>query len=157
MFHSLVVTIYSNSLLILLLIILSDCQCVFAYSPSFLRSEYTNVLNKWYAYNSTSNSFELIPDSNFPTIPALNSVAFSSDGHFLNATFFLSSDFQAKPSIHRPSYVIWIDSDSNNQTGYGGGADYAVIVEFHNDTHTWSRIFEEFSSTGPARIIDRVD
>jgi hypothetical protein len=89
-------------------------------------------------------------------IPGLESVGYSSDGHFLNATFYLSSSFENPPSMHRPSYVIWIDADSNNQTGYTG-ADFAVAVEFHNDTNTWSRIFEEFSVAGKARVIDKDD
>jgi hypothetical protein len=51
---------------------------------------------------------------------------------------------------------MWIDADSRNNTGLTG-ADYGIFVEYHNDTHTWSKIFEEFSMDGSARIIDKQD
>ena len=126
----------------------------FATSPPFIRHVIDNNFDYWNIIEPRRGS---IPKSSadISFIPSLESVGYSSSGQFLNATFFLSAPFEQKPLMHLPSYIMWIDSDNNNKTGINR-ADYAVIIEWNNDTNTWNRIVMEFSHDN-AKVLERND
>ena len=47
---------------------------------------------------------------------------------------------------------MFIDSDLNNQTGIKG-IDYKVEIQWDNNTKTWTRVFEEWSTNGKSRVL----
>jgi hypothetical protein len=79
-------------------------------------------------------------------------VSYFSDGHFLNATLWLG--FPLNVNIFQDgtivNYGMLVDADSNNNTGWGG-VDYKIQNSWRNGT--WTRTFEEWSSTGLSRLL----
>jgi hypothetical protein len=81
-------------------------------------------------------------------------VNYFSDGRFLNATLWLLSQFNEKPSessSNRISYGMYIDADSNEKTGWQG-VDYQMEIAWQNGT--WTRTLVEYSSLSDIRILE---
>lgn len=141
--------------------------------PSFVRQE-INVTNTddgkshiWYdIYNGGSignftQFFQPLSTRELnvlDNLDKLQSVSYTSDGHFLNATLWLSNSFKPIPQCGcTPSYAMLIDADSNNRTGSHGGVDYMAQVIWNNKTNSWTYDLEEFSLTNTGRVIEKID
>jgi hypothetical protein len=116
-------------------------------SSSFARQEIEDGGNDWiYSINASYAS------TNITSFSGIETVSYSSDGKFLNATLWLTSPFEEKPSASALHYLMYIDVDSNNKTGYTG-ADYAVGIRWDNHTGTWFREFLEFSLYNKMKVV----
>ena len=136
----------SRSVLIFFLITLLQIPIAsFASSPSFVRQEIRDDVTDWKYFNDSS-----LEAQNKTAMPNLEAVSYSSDGKFLNATLWVHPSFNQKPSDAGQHYLIYIDVDANNRTGFTG-ADYAVGIRWENDT--WWDEFMEWSSHGKVRAI----
>ena len=100
---------------------------------------------------------EIMLDNNI-TLPNIESVSYSSNGNFLNITFWLSNrngdspTFEQEPTEGNPHYVVYLDVDANPETGYTG-ADYAFGVRWIDRVKAWYKEFVEFSSTGKQKSL----
>ena len=121
-------------------------QRAFAESPAFGRQtiidDSSDWLDVWRGENTHSGS-------NYIDIEAAN---YYSDGRTLNATLWLPSFKEIPTSGKKINYGMYIDADLNNRTGIKG-IDYKVEIEWDNKSKTWTRVFEEWSSTGKSRTL----
>ena len=78
----------------------------------------------------------------------IESVDYSSDGKFLNATMWLAGPIHQYPeNVSQVIYRMLIDVDSNRATERDG-VDYQVEIQWNNKTKTWIRFFTEYSTQG---------
>jgi hypothetical protein len=141
-------------LAILLVIPLITCykilvQDTFAISsPSFQRQELIlgsgNLLNM-FNENSTVTGLKHID---------IESVSYFSNGTDINATLWLANFTISPPGHENVNYGMYFDADSNNRTG-SGGVDYKVEISWNNESQTWTRVFEEWSSSGKNKTLDK--
>lgn len=117
----------------------------FAFSPSFVRQELRDDDSDWKYFNGSRSGAQ-----NATAMPNLEAVSYSSNGKFLNATLWLYPSFNLKPSDSGQHYLMYIDVDADNRTGYTG-ADYAVGIRWQNET--WWDEFMEWTSHGKVRAI----
>ena len=47
---------------------------------------------------------------------------------------------------------MFIDADMDNKTGIEG-IDYKVEIHWHNETGTWTKVLEQWSSSGQIRAL----
>jgi hypothetical protein len=120
----------------------------FASSPSFPREELTFPSGSWFdtlSGESTRNGTNYID---------IQSVSYFSNGRHLNATIWLA-DFLVSPKDYElVNYGMYFDADSNNETGVSG-IDYKVEVSWNNESGTWKRVFEEWSSSGQSKTLSK--
>jgi hypothetical protein len=84
----------------------------------------------------------------------IQSVSYFSNGRHLNATIWLA-DFVINPKDYElVDYGMYLDADSNNETGLSG-IDYKVEVSWNNESGTWTRVFEEWSSSGQSKTLSK--
>src|SRR5690349_4784465 len=83
----------------------------------------------------------------------LQDISYYSDGRFLNATLWLASFNPTPPTDRNVNYGMYIDADMNNNTGIAG-VDYHVEIQWHGETKTWTKVFEQWSSSGLHRTLD---
>src|SRR5215203_3522629 len=82
----------------------------------------------------------------------IQSISYFSNGRYLNATLWLA-DFVTNPNdFENVNYGIYFDADSNNRTGLSG-IDYKVETSWSNETRTWTRMLEEWSSNGKSKVL----
>ncbi|HKQ20623.1 MAG TPA: hypothetical protein VJS91_01160 [Nitrososphaeraceae archaeon] len=149
MLHIILLLIFLSTLVIFIIAssdFYAESQQAFAESPAFGREtiidEPSDWLDVWRGIN-TNNGSERID---------IEAVNYYSDGMTLNATLWLSS-FSEVPSLGKQvNYGMYIDADLNNETGIKG-IDYKVEIEWDNKSKTWTRVFEEWSSTGKSRTL----
>jgi hypothetical protein len=127
---------------------LSQEICAITSSPSFPRQEIQDAGYDWIYYSNAS-----YVQKNITIFPSIESVSYSSDGKFLNITFWLSSPFEENPSEGGQHYIVYVDADADNNTGFTG-ADYAFGVRWDNSTNTWFKEFLEFSMYGKIKVIN---
>jgi hypothetical protein len=117
-------------------------------SPSFQRQELTLDSGSWFdmfSGKSTRNGANYID---------MQSVSYFSNGTYLNATLWLAN-FTVNPNDYeRVDYGMYLDADSNNRTGLSG-IDYKVEVSWDNKNRTWTRAFEEWSSSGGSKTLSK--
>jgi len=120
---------------------------VFALSPAFPRQEAKDEPVDWIDMmtqerNTTGNGYTDIRRVNY-----------FSDGNILNTTLWLKARPDRIPSDYGNlvSYGIYIDADSDKETGWGG-VDYQMEIAWQNEM--WIRRLVEYSSLGDARILD---
>jgi hypothetical protein len=143
---------------------------IFAF-PSFVRQE-VNVSNpnenshQWFdlKHGKYIGIIQLFPHPTQRQLQVLNnlsrlaSVSYTSNGQYLNSTFWLSKPFKPSPLCScNPSYALEIDADSNKHTGNINGIDYMAQILWNNKTNNWTYDLEEFSSTNSARVIEKID
>ena len=123
--------------------------CILAETSSFPRHEIEDAKND--TISDVSNNYTI---SQTNKIPDIESVSFSSDGEILHTTIWLSSTFEEKPTQLVLRYLMYIDVDTNNETGLSG-ADYAIGIRWDNQTGTekWYREFLEFSQYNKQKYI----
>jgi hypothetical protein len=84
----------------------------------------------------------------------IQSVSYLSNGRHLNATIWLAG-FNVSPKDYElVDYGMYFDTDSNNETGLSG-IDYKVEVSWDNKSGTWTRLFEEWSSSGDSKTLSK--
>jgi hypothetical protein len=122
-------------------------QDAFSIPPSFQRQEITLGSGNW--FNLTSGR----PASSGPSYIDIQSISYFSNGKYLNATLWLG-DFVTSPNeFENVNYGIYFDADSNNRTGLSG-IDYKAEIGWSNETKTWTRVLEEWSSNGKSKVLD---
>ena len=126
-------------------------QNIFATSsPSFQRQELLlgsgNLLNM-FNENASVTGLKHID---------IESVSYFSNGTDLNATLWLANFTISPPGHESVNYGMYFDADSNNRTG-SGGVDYKVEVSWNNESQTWTRVFEEWSSSGKNKTLDKTE
>jgi len=124
-------------------------QKAFAYSsPSFQRQELTLNSGSWFdvfSGKTTRNGTNYID---------IQSVSYFSNGRHLNATLWLP-DFKTSPNDYElVDYGMYLDADSDNRTGLSG-IDYKVEISWDNESRTWTRHFEEWSSNGKSKTLSK--
>jgi hypothetical protein len=121
-------------------------QDAFSVPPSFQRQEITLGSGNW--FNMTSGRSA----SSGPNYIDIQSISYFSNGRYLNATLWLA-DFVTNPNdFENVNYGIYFDADSNNRTGLSG-IDYKVETSWSNETRTWTRMLEEWSSNGKSKVL----
>jgi hypothetical protein len=117
-------------------------------SPSFQRQELTLGSGSWFdmiSGKSTRGGTNYID---------IQSVSYFSNGRDLNATLWLA-DFIVSPNDYElVDYGMYFDADSNNETGLSG-IDYKVEISWNNESRTWTRVFEEWSSSGESKTLSK--
>jgi hypothetical protein len=117
-------------------------------SPSFQRQELTLGSGSWFdgfSGKSTRGGANYID---------IQSVSYSSNGRHLNATLWLAH-FTISPNDYElVDYGMYFDADSNNGTGLSG-IDYKVEISWDNQSRTWTRMFEEWSSNGAKKTLSK--
>ncbi len=85
----------------------------------------------------------------------IRGVNYYSDGKTLNATIWLNSSFNKTivDDADTVSYGMYIDTDSNKETGWQG-VDYQMEIQWNNEMQTWIKIIVEYSSQGYSRYLD---
>ena len=122
-------------------------QDAYSIPPHFQRQEMILGSGNW--FNMTSGR----PASSGPDYTDIQSVSYFSNGTCLNATLWLA-DFLTSPNDYENvNYGIYFDADSNNRTGLSG-IDYKVEVSWNNESRTWTRVFEEWSSNGERKVLN---
>ena len=134
----------------------------FAMSPSFIRQEIKDGSDDWYfpdithfGKNKRQVSDGTVLNLTGHIIGNIESVSYVSDGKTLNATYWLTAPFNKKPpDNHIPFYYMYIDVDSNKQTGWSG-IDYIRSLSWDDNTQRWKTILEEVSSSGQSRVLQQ--
>jgi hypothetical protein len=81
------------------------------------------------------------------------SVDYHSNGKILNATVWLYFPFENEPtSYNAMNYGMYIDSDFDKTTGYGG-IDYQLEIGWNNNSKTWTKLLEKWSPNGDEKTI----
>jgi hypothetical protein len=123
-------------------------QKVFAMSsPYFSRQEIDDKSSDWFDVwrGRGTNSGDKATD--------IQVVNYYSDGRFLNATLWLDKFNETGPSDRELDYGMYIDADFNNKTGIAG-IDYKVAISWNNETKSWTRVFEEWSTNGKSKTLE---
>lgn len=103
------------------------------------------------------NWFDLLLENSTkggPNYIDIESVSYFSNGTHLNATLWLANFTDAPTEYENVNYGMYFDVDSNNRTG-SGGVDYKVEVNWNNKSRIWTRLLEEWSSTGHNNTLDK--
>ena len=121
-------------------------------SPIFPRNELQDKGNDTIIIKSLNGQSKNVT----PYYPSDNitSVTYSSNGTILNATLWLKDNFTKNPIEHIPHYSLYVDIDSNNNSGYSG-VDYIVELSWDNETKTWTRQVSEISSSFQYKILSK--
>jgi hypothetical protein len=118
---------------------------IFAISP-FLRQEVHDNTNDVYDLRTcdfNSKICDTAKDTTDIQSIDIKGVSYVSDGRFLNTSIWLTKF----PTInHSSGYIIFIDIDSNTETGGDDGADYMIQVSFNSTLKKWEKIFVERSN-----------
>jgi hypothetical protein len=121
-------------------------QDAFSVPPSFQRQEITLGSGNW--FNMTSGRTA----SSGPDYIDIQSISYFSNGKYLNATLWLANFVTNPNDFENVNYGIYFDADSNNRTGLSG-IDYKVEISWSNQTRTWTRVLEEWSSNGKSKVL----
>ena len=105
----------------------------FAYSLEFSEQHVVDKSNDWINMKTKQIVSEF-------RIPDITSVDYFIDKNFLNATVWLFKPFKepSKSLFKEVDYGMFIDSDFNTKTGFGG-IDYKIEIGWDNDTNTWTK------------------
>jgi hypothetical protein len=118
-------------------------------SPSFQRQELTLSSGSWFDMFSGKSTTR--DGTNYIDI---QSVSYFSNGTDLNATLWLAGFTTSPNDYELVDYGMYFDADSNNRTGLGG-IDYKVEISWNNESRTWTRTFEEWSSSGKSKTLSK--
>src|SRR6187200_1323900 len=110
----------------------------FANSPTFLEQEILDDKRDWVNMKTRQANH-----SEFK-VPDITSANYFSDGRNLNVTLWLSKAFKEPSRLFKEvDYGMFIDSDFNNKTGFGG-IDYNIEIRWSNDTNLWTKKIERY-------------
>ena len=84
----------------------------------------------------------------------IESVDYYSNGNTLNATLWLYFPFKVQPrsSDENVNYGMYIDSDFDETTGFGG-IDYKVEIGWNNQSKQWTKVLEKWSHFGESVVL----
>jgi hypothetical protein len=159
------ITVFATAAVIVIVILslYFNPKLIYAASPAFSRQEINDANDDWLPFNSTTlaNNQDVISNDRIINITGsspgnIRSVSYISDGKTLNVTYWLTSSFEKIPSTHFPSYIAYIDADSNIGTGWNG-IDYISEIKFDNKTKTWKSAFGELSYAGGYRSLKKIE
>ena len=80
------------------------------------------------------------------------SVDYFSNGTTLNATLWLLFPFEKNPTTNEVDYGMFIDSDFNRNTGFGG-IDYKIELQWIKETNSWGYVIDSWSPYGETKNI----
>ena len=85
----------------------------------------------------------------------IESIDYYSDGKTLNATLWLYFPFKPtpSPSYENVNYGMFINSDFNDDTGFGG-IDYKVEISWNGQGKNWTKVVEKWSRFGEVIVLD---
>jgi hypothetical protein len=130
---------------------------VFATSPTFAHQEIKDDVNDILQVNGDNFTATKVGRHYYHPIDRssdIESVDYSSDGKFLNATMWLAGGIHQYPeNVSQVIYGMLIDVDSNRATGRDG-VDYQVEMQWNIKTKTWIRFFTQYSTQGEPRDLD---
>jgi hypothetical protein len=136
--NKLVYLYFCVSLSLFSIIIPNFIILTFAESPKFSEQEISDPRNDWVNMKTTQEDHMAFG------VPDITTVDYSSDGKFLNATMWLFKPFKEHPkSFTEVDYGMFIDSDFNSKTGFGG-IDYKIEIGWDNDTNLWTKKVERW-------------
>ena len=118
---------------------------VFAESPSFLEQEIVDNKSDWIEMSTNK-----ILTKEREKYTDIMSVDYFSDGKTLNATLWLLFPFKESPRMKEVNYGMYIDTDFDSKTGFGG-IDYKVELQWRNNS--WNKVIETWSKFGNERTI----
>ncbi len=145
---------------ITLITILCNCSfgTGFALSPSFSQQEIKDFSNDGLKINGANISYTTDKYNDLLNKATdIQSVDYSSDGKNFNATLWLQGKIPSNFELSKVSRLIYgmlIDADSNQATGKDG-VDYQVEIQWNNISKTWYRFFDEYSSQGYTRELNK--
>jgi hypothetical protein len=118
-------------------------------SPSFPSQEIIDSKLDWINLETT----EFINDGDRST--DIESVDYYSNGEILNATLWLYFPFKPVPSPYyeNVNYGMYVDSDFNDDTGFGG-IDYKTEISWNNQSKNWTKVVEKWSHFGESIVLD---
>ena len=117
-------------------------------SPPFQRQEQKLGSGSWFDMISREST------RTGPNYIDIQSVSYFSNGRHLNATLWLANFIVSPNDYELVDYGMYFDADSNNETGVSG-IDYKVEVYWDNQSRTWTRIFQEWSSSGDSKTLSK--
>ena len=145
-----IVCYYSVAMIVVVVIFYSDLyNTAFANSPSFPRQLVTDAADDWNILQPSAPNC-----SKAGATSDLRAVTYISDGHFLNATFWLSGTFETHPKglFRYPSYFMAIGIPSDN---YPAGIDYLSSLHWDSINGYWVKTLEEYTPED-IRPLDRL-
>jgi hypothetical protein len=116
----------------------------FAISP-FIREEVRDELNDVYDLTTCFNDYNICRTAS-NTLREVASIdiegaSYVSDGRFINTSLWVNN-----PTINSKSmYIIFIDVDSNPETGGGDGAEYMIQLSYDKTLKKWVKELHERS------------
>ena len=117
------------------------------HSPPFRNKQIIDAVEDF--ISSDNKTHVLNGDSS----PDIESVEYNSNGTILLANFWLTSPFRDKPNNTRVNYGMYIDTDFDRTTGFGG-IDYKVEISWKNQSKQWTKVLEKWSHRGETRVLD---
>jgi hypothetical protein len=118
-------------------------------SPQFLEQEIIDDTSDW--INLDIRDFVRTGDRYTDIV----SVDYFSDGRFFNSTIWLLFPFKESPIREDVNYGIYIDSDFDRKTGYGG-IDYKIEIQWNNNTKKWNKVIESWSPFGKTKVLNNI-
>jgi len=124
---------------------------VLAESPVFEFRQIDDSNNDWIDLINKKPSNEGLP------LTDINSVDYRSDGKTLDAIIWVKAPINNRPTEYAIlNYGMYIDSDFDNRTGYGG-IDYKLEIGWNNTLQTWTKTLEKWSAQGDTKTIIKED
>lgn len=136
-----IITVYYSDI-----VVISAAYASSSSSPPFVRQEVKDSTRDGWDHSET----EFTSSHNFTDIIA---ISYSSDGRFLNATFFLQTPFVESPSNSFTAYGMLIDADSDYNSGWQG-YDYMARISWDSNTNSWYYLLQEWSSVSITRVLE---
>ncbi len=116
-------------------------------SPQFSNQEISDPTKDWINMSSKQN------DKKGEYSTDIEYVDYFSDGNSFNATLWLYFPFKEYPLKYNSiNYGMLIDSDFDNNTGFGG-QDYLYQIGWQNSTHSWIQKIEKLSPSGDNKTL----
>jgi hypothetical protein len=138
-------TIFNFIIPFLLVYTLSN---IFA-SPQFPDQEIIDDTSDWIELNSRKST------SAGDRYTDIVSIDYFSDGKFFNSTIWLLFPFKESPNRENVDYGMYIDSDFDTKTGFGG-IDYKIEISWNNNTQKWNKVIESWSPYGKTKVLNNV-
>jgi hypothetical protein len=110
-------------------------------SPQFPEQEIIDDTSDWIELDSRKS---ISAGDRFTDIISID---YFSDGKFFNSTIWLLFPFKESPNRENVDYGMYIDSDFDTTTGFGG-IDYKIEIQWNNDTQKWNKVIESWSPYG---------
>ena len=119
-------------------------------SPSFSIQESIDPKLDW--INLNTREFDRDGDRSTD----IESIDYYSDGKTLSAILWLYFPFKPNPSpsYQNVNYGMYINSDFDDETGFGG-IDYKIEISWNNQSKNWTKVVEKWSHFGESIVLDK--